>query len=100
MVNPQIIAKHEKLRMINHQFDRRLILSFLNSNFNKASKKNALEMQRILKNLVKDKHVLVHQSQPSTENLSKLYESEDTSLEFPATTRFAKSKDNIIFSIL
>ena len=85
------------LREQNKRFDRRLIMSYLNSNLKNYSKTNNKEFFNILNNLIKRKLLQIHCSNLNKENISLLSKKEYRSLLNSADLEILESKDNLLF---
>ncbi len=85
------------VREQNKRFDRRLIMSYLNSNLKNYSKKNNKEFYNILNNLIKRKLLQIHCSTLNKENFSLLSRREYRSLLKSTELEILESKDNLLF---
>jgi len=85
------------LREQNKRFDRRLIMSYLNSNLKNYSKTNDKEFYNILNNLIKRKLLQIHCSNLNKENFSLLSKKEYRSLLKSTDLEILESKDNLLF---
>ena len=85
------------IREQNKRFDRRLIMSYLNSNLKKYSKTNDKEFYNILNNLIERKLLQIHCSNLSKENFSLLSRKEYRSLLKSTELEILESKDNLLF---
>ncbi|MFX1383608.1 MAG: hypothetical protein ACFFBP_14295 [Promethearchaeota archaeon] len=85
------------LRELNKRFDRRLIISFLNSNMKNYSKNKNNDFYEILVNLIEKKLVHIHCSNVNKENLSLLNKKQYKTLLNSRKSIFLESKDNLLF---
>jgi len=85
------------IREQNRRFDRRLIMSYLNSNLKHYSKTNDKEFYSILNNLIKRKLLQIHCSNLNKENFSLLSKREYRSLLKSTDLEILESKDNLLF---
>ena len=85
------------IREQNKRFDRRLIMSYLNSNLKYYSKNNDKEFYNILNNLIKRKLLQIHCSNLNKENLSLLTKRQYRFLLKSENLEILESKDNLLF---
>ncbi|MBN1802185.1 MAG: hypothetical protein JW891_11800 [Candidatus Lokiarchaeota archaeon] len=86
-----------EMRLLNKQFDRRLIRSYLSSYLSNANEINSGELKNILKNLIKNRQLLLHCSNISKENLVEIYEKGVEKLSSLRDLKLVESKDNLMF---
>ena len=84
-------------RELNKRFDRRLIISFLNSNKKKLSKSKDKDFYEILIDLIEKKLLHVHCSNIDREKISLLNKKKYKSLLNSNNSVFIESKDNLLF---